>query len=119
MKIFEKLAALLFLMILVGIIMFLTYIPLSGGSKDAIMMIIGALTAASTSALPKLFGIDKNKEEALQKEIEELHTDIKVLTSQLYTLKQSYDDIVELLVKHYTEYKAQLIRKDKDGTINS
>lgn len=89
---FEKFAALVFLMLLVGMVAFLTFIPLPPASEKAVLMIIGGLMALSTQALPKMFGSDN--EAKLQAEVDELKI-------RCDTLKESFDHITALLVDRH------------------
>lgn len=99
--IFEKFAAFVFLFVLVGIVGFLVYVPMPAASKDVILMVIGALTAAATGALPRLFGSDKSEEEALKKRVQELEKHIEVLEAESTAIKQQYDKIVAMLVERH------------------
>ena len=95
---FEKGAALVFLLLLVGLVGFLTFIPLPPASEKAVLMIIGGLMTLCTQALPKLFG--SGKEVELEKQVAEL----KIKHD---ALEQAYDKLVTLLVTRHVI--------DKDG----
>ena len=95
---FEKGAALIFLLLLVGLVGFLTFIPLPSASEKAVLMIIGGLMALCTQSLPKLFG--SGKEVELEKQVQEL----KIKHD---ALEQAYDKLVTLLVTRHVI--------DKDG----
>ena len=100
-NIFEKIAALLFLFMLVGIVLFLVYVPMPPESEKVILMIIGALVAASTGALPKLFGTDKSEEESLKKRVVALENHIAVLEAEAKSVKAQYDQIVQMLIERH------------------
>lgn len=89
MKVFEKLAAFSFLLLLVGMVLFLVYVPLPAQSEKVVLMIIGGLMTSATGALPRLFGADDTKDRLKRLEIE-------------YTvLKERYDDITKMLVERH------------------
>ncbi|GHA66174.1 hypothetical protein GCM10009007_03290 [Formosimonas limnophila] len=100
-NIFEKVAALLFLFMLVGIVLFLVYVPMPAASEKVILMIIGALVAASTGALPKLFGTDKGEEDSLKKRVVALEQHIAVLNAEAKVVKSQYDQIVQMLIERH------------------
>ena len=100
-NIFEKVAALLFLFMLVGIVLFLVYVPMPEASEKVILMIIGALVAASTGALPKLFGTDKSDENSLKERVHILEGHIAVLEAEAKVVKAQYDKIVEMLIERH------------------
>jgi hypothetical protein len=89
---FQKVAAFIFLLLLVGMICFLTFIPLPPASEKAVLMIVGGLMALSTQSLPKLFG--SSKEQAL-------HDEIGALKIKHEELRKSYDMLVTLLVERH------------------
>lgn len=99
MKIFEKFAALLFLLLLIGMIAFLTYIPVPEESKQVILIIIGGLMSSAATALPKLFGSEDKEKDELKNRVRKLETEYAVL-------KEQYDNVVRLLVdRHVVEGK--------------
>ena len=89
MKIFEKLAAFLFLLLLVAMVLFLVYVPLPAESEKVVLMIIGGLMTSATGALPRLFGSDDTKERLAKLELE-----YKIL-------KDEYDKITKMLVDRH------------------
>lgn len=89
MKIFEKIAALMFLLLLVGLVLFLTYVPLPLASEKVVLMIIGGLMVSATSALPKLFGDDDTK------------TRLRKLETEYAILKTNYDAVMKMLVQRH------------------
>lgn len=89
MKIFEKLAAFLFLLLLVSMVLFLVYVPLPTESEKVVLMIIGGLMTSATGALPRLFGSDDTKERLAKLELE-----YKIL-------KNEYDKITKMLVDRH------------------
>lgn len=89
MKIFEKLAALIFLFLLVGMALFLVYVPIPAQSEKVVLMIIGGLMTSATIALPKLFGEDDTKIRLQRLELE------------YGILKEMYDNITTMLVERH------------------
>jgi hypothetical protein len=101
---FEKVAALIFLLLLVGLVGFLTFVPLPPASEKAVLMIIGGLMALCTQALPKLFG--NNKEAELDKRVSDL-------TIKYNCLQDTHDRLMELLVtRHIIEQQGVVARKE-------
>lgn len=110
----EKLSAFIFLLLLVGIVGFLTYVPMPAASEKVILMIIGALVAASTGALPKLFGTDNKRELELEQKVQDLRTELNeqkasheasmaAMEAKLATVSVHYDEIVRMLVDRHLE----------------
>lgn len=97
---FEKASALLFLFLLVGLVLFLTYIPLPAASEKAVLMIIGGLMALCTQALPKLFGSSREKRMAKK---------IQKLEHQLEVVQEHHTQLVRLLVERHVIDKQGLI----------
>jgi len=89
MKVFEKFAAFIFLLLLVGMVLFLVYVPLPAASEKVVLMIIGGLMTSATAALPKLFGTDDTKER------------LRKLETEYAVLKSNYDGITKLLVERH------------------
>lgn len=87
--VFEKLAAFIFLLLLVGMVLFLVFVPLPPASEKVVLMIIGGLMTSATSALPRLFGQDETKKE-LQK-----------LKAEFTILKSSYDQLTNMLIQRH------------------
>ena len=100
MKIFEKFAAFLFLLLLVGIIAFLTYVPVPEESKQVILIVIGGLMTSAATALPKLFGSEDTEKATLQKELNNLRVAHD-------TLKRAFDALTAQLIQDHV-LKSQL-----------
>lgn len=94
MKFFEKFAAFLFLLLLIGMIAFLTFVPVPEESKQVILIIIGGLMTSAATALPKLFGSEDLEKEAQRRELETLKT-------QYRTLKQQFDELTSQLIRDH------------------
>lgn len=97
----EKFSAFIFLLLLVGMVGFLTYVPLDGGSKDAVMLIIGGLMTSATMVLPKLFGVNDDESEGLKIRLKALENDHEILKTKYSELKGEYDNILAALVGNY------------------
>lgn len=98
---FEKFSALLFLLLLVGMVAFLVFIPMPPTSEKVVLIILGGLMTTATGALPRLFGSDDSKEEELERRIEEISRKYDELSTEYSTIKKQYDRMVLLLVKKY------------------
>lgn len=101
MQIFEKFAAFLFLLLLVGIIAFLTFVPVPDESRQVILIVIGGLMTAATQALPKLFGVQDDEKERLKAEADELKTRVRKLENEYAVLKENYDNLTKMLVERH------------------
>lgn len=98
---FEKCSALLFLILLVGMVAFLVFVPMPPTSEKVVLIILGGLMTTATGALPRLFGSDDSKEEELERRIEEISRKYDELCTEYTTIKKQYDRMVLLLVKKY------------------
>lgn len=98
---FEKFSALLFLLLLVGMVAFLVFIPMPPTSEKVVLIILGGLMTTATGALPRLFGSDDSKEEELQQQIQEITRKYEEIHAEYNAIKKQYDRMVLLLVKKY------------------
>ena len=98
---FEKFAAFIFLFLLVGLVAFLTFVPLPADSEKVILMIIGGLMASSATALPRLFGVEDKEKEALKTRIRALETHLAVVEARFTTLQEQHDRMIGLLVERH------------------
>ena len=89
---FTKFAAFVFLLLLVGLVGFLTFVPLPSASEKAVLMVIGGLMALCTQALPKLFGSGKEVE---------LQADLDKLKVKFDVLQETHDKLIALLVERH------------------
>lgn len=110
---FEKFSAAVFLIVLLAILIFLTYHPINNDSKDAVLMVVGALTAASTTALPKLFSHNDDTKN-LKDEIRQIRAALDKEIVKRETLKRSYDDVIEKIVLYYMDQTTKNISKNKE-----
>lgn len=99
--IFEKFSALLFLLLLVGMVAFLVYVPMPATSEKVVLIILGGLMTTATGALPRLFGSDNSKEKELESKINNISRKYDELQAEYTAIKQQYDRMVLLLVKKF------------------
>ncbi len=91
-------ASLLMLVIVVGLLCYLTFIPVPDGNKDIIITVLGVLLGGASAALPNLFGSRDGETERLKTELADLRHDYDKLDIAFATLKQEHDKIVHMLV---------------------
>ena len=103
-EIFEKFAAFIFLGLVVGLVAFLTYVPLPADSEKVILMIIGGLMASAATALPRLFGVDDKEKEALKGRIRELEQHLAIVEAKYDTLQKQHDQMVRLLIDRHISH---------------
>lgn len=94
MKVFEKFAAFLFLLLLIGMVAFLTYVPVPEESRQVILIIIGGLMSSAATAIPRLFGAEDTEKARLQVEL----NDLKISHA---TLKGAFDQLTAQLIKDH------------------
>lgn len=94
-------ASIFMLVILVGLIAYLTFIPVPEANRGIIITVLGVLLGAASSAIPNLFGnVDKEKEELIA-ELNSLKQEIKVLSVKYETLSDQHDKITRMLVERH------------------
>ena len=101
MKIFEKFAAMLFLILLIGMIGFLTFVPVPDESKQVILIIIGGLMTTAATSLPKLFGEDDGEKARLAAENIDLNERLALLEQKYLTLETAHNRLTEMLVMRH------------------
>lgn len=101
MKVFEKFAAFVFLLLLVGMVAFLAFYVVPDQNRDVVMMIVGAIVAASTGALPKLFGVEDTEKEKLKERVRRLEESNAVLRSQYTALHEEHARLIAMLVERH------------------
>lgn len=105
-KLFEKLVALTFLFLLVGIVGFLTYTEMPSGSEKPILMVLGGLMAVAATALPKLFGTGDREKDELKSRIRHLESALQTLSGRYEVLEGHYDEMMKMLIdRHVVEGK--------------
>ena len=100
-QLYEKVMGLVFLLLLIGFIGFLTFVPMPVASEKVILMVIGGLMTVATGALPRLFGEDKSQEDVLKVELENLRTELKLLTAKHEILKHEHDKLTAMLIERH------------------
>ena len=105
-------ASFVMLMLLVGLVGYLTFIPVPSDNKELIITVMGVLLGGGAAAMPNLFG-DKDAEteklrervrivEAAMKDQKAAHDiQIAALTAQNETIKSQFDQIVSMLVQRH------------------
>lgn len=100
------------LLIVIGLIAFLTFIPVPDGNKDLIVTILGVLLGGGAAAMPNLFGDSDGDREKLL-------TRLRALETQYEVLKFEYDRLTKMLVERHVvdgsgiEIPAQIEDKSK------
>jgi hypothetical protein len=100
-QIFEKFSGLLFLLLLIGMVAFLTFIPMPAASEKVILMIIGGLMAVATGALPRLLSADTSEEDTLRNKVAELETKLETLQVRYDEVNTKHDALMRLLVERH------------------
>lgn len=100
-EIMEKGAAFIFLIILVGLIGFLTFVPMPAASEKVILMIVGSLLTASIGALPRLFGTENVREKELEMKVRSLENSLHIVESKYEQLQAQHDKLVSMLVERH------------------
>lgn len=101
MKVFEKFAAMLFLILLIGMIAFLTFVPVPEESKQVILIIIGGLMTTAATSLPKLFGDEDGEKVRLAEENAELQSRIAMLEEKYEVLEVSHNRLMDMLIERH------------------
>lgn len=88
----KQVLAIGFVVLVLALMMFLTFVTIPSGNKDIIVSIISMIVGGLGLALARLFGERDDEVDELRKELEDLRVRYEVL-------KSSYDDIVGQLVR--------------------
>lgn len=96
MKSLERFSAFLFLLLLALVILFLTYNPINEGSKEIVMMAVGALTTACATSIPKLIGSSEIISR-MEERIKQLESILAVEISRRESQEEAYKQILEKL----------------------
>lgn len=92
--IFEKMAASVFSLLIVILIMFLTYIIIPDQNREVILTLVGVITGMSAPAAAKLFGTADEQIDRLQRELD-------VLTLEYNLLKEQHMALTSALIRHH------------------
>lgn len=95
MSIIERLGAFIFLILMLGLVAFLTFVPMPAASEKVILIIIGGLMTESAKGVGKLVGggVDTEKED-MKKRLRHLEAEYSVL-------KGNYDAITKMLIERH------------------
>jgi predicted component of type VI protein secretion system len=96
-------ASFVMLMLLVGLVGYLTFIPVPTDNKELIITVMGVLLGGGAAAMPNLFGDKDSETEKLRSRVRELESDIAVLKAEYRQTKDQYDTIVKMLVDRHLE----------------
>lgn len=88
-------AASVFVILLILLLAYLTFIPVPEQNKDLIVTIMGVLVGGGAAAMPKLFG-DKQDIET-----EKLKSKLTKLEVEYFTLKKEHDSLIKMLVERH------------------
>ena len=90
----QYIASGIFIMLIVSLMLFLTFIEIPTSNKDLIVSIISMFVGGLGVAMGKLFGDN-------DAEIDQLKTDMSELRVQYDTVKAQYDSIVRMLIERH------------------
>ena len=98
----QFIAAGVFVLILVLLMLYLTFIPVPDANKDLIVTILGVLMGGAAAAMPKLFG-DKADEDVakLVAKVDKLEASNVLLHQENALLKEQLDKLREMLVERH------------------
>jgi hypothetical protein len=94
-------ASLLMLVILLGIIGYLTYIPVPSQNKEIIVTVLGVVLGGGAAAMPNLFGSTDADTEILKEKFADLKAEHEILKASYTTLKENYDSIMKMLIERH------------------
>lgn len=89
------------LFILVGLVGYLTFIPVPIENKDIIITVLGVLLGGGAAAMPNLFGDKDAQTEKLKERIVTLEGHIEVITAQYKDVSDRYDAVISMLVNRH------------------
>ena len=94
----QYVAAGVFMMLVIMLMLFLTYIKIPVDNKDLVVSIISMLVGRSSIATDTLFGGHDTQFEELKKRIDDLERENALIQADRRVIKEEYDQIVKLLV---------------------
>lgn len=101
MKFFEKFAALVFLFLMLGLVAFLTYVPMPLSSEKVILIIIGGLMTEAAKGVGKLVGGEDNEKIEQRSRIGRLENELAQLRAQYEQLHQMHMHLTDTLLQHH------------------
>lgn len=105
-------ASFFMLLLLTGMVGYLTFIPVPADNKELIVTILGVLLGGGAAAMPNLFGDKEGETSKLKEQIARLEAqmaeqrrvhDVQIASLQtaLDTTKAQYDQIVSMLIDRH------------------
>lgn len=94
-------ASAVFVILLVAILGYLTFIPVPNANKDLIVTILGVLLGGAAAAMPNLFGNSDAEKEKLLVRVRSLEAAYEVLKAEYGTLKNEYDRLTDMLINRH------------------
>ena len=94
-------ASAIFVVLLILLLGYLTFIPVPDANKDLIVAIIGVLVGGASSAMSNLFGVRDEEKEKLIERIAQLEKSYAVLTAEYEILEGKYDEMRDMLVDRH------------------
>lgn len=95
------LSSAVFVLLLVLLLLYLTFIPVPSDNKDLIVTILGVLVGGSAAAMPNLFGDPDTEKAVLEERINKLEVENKLLITRIDTIKTEYDRLTDMLIKRH------------------
>lgn len=100
-------ASALFILLILALLMYLTFIPVPAGNKDLITAIISMMVGGLSVSLNKLFGKADDEADQMRAQYEaELHSmqlELTELKASFATLKMEYDRLTKMLIIRTTD----------------
>lgn len=104
------------LLIICGLIAYLTFIPVPTENKDLIITVLGVLLGGASTALPNLFGSKDLETDKLKKDLSEMGVKYDNLLSLYELLKSEHENLKSDLVNRYVMRKPRSKAKPKSTT---
>lgn len=106
---FMYIASFLMLLILVGLVGYLTFIPVPLENKDIIITVLGVLLGGGAAAMPNLFGDRDAETEKLRGRIRNLEDQLEVVVAKYKDVSDRYDTVISMLVNRHFVPDAPLL----------
>lgn len=108
------------LLLLVGLIGYLTFIPVPADNKELIITVLGVLLGGGAAAMPNLFGDKDGETNKLREQLQLLQTELAAqkaehdvmraeLRTENETIRNQYDKIVAMLVERHVVHAAGVV----------
>ena len=91
-------ASAMFIILILCLMMFLTFVPIPSGSKDLVVSIISMLVGGLGMAMGKLFGESNSETDKLREQNDALQTRLNDLDTKFTLIKEEYDQLIKLIV---------------------